>query len=128
MSKHFSLLQDLTDSINDSNFSFENEKIRILTSQILLKAADFEKICRPFPIINKEGLVDEFFAEGNIWAISGIEFISEEKNRSNIHWGDSINTVLMKVIYPTFNTLPKALPDLQINSKIVGENIEKIIK
>jgi len=123
MSKHFDIIQSLNNNFKSPDFSFEKDDIRRTTMHIMLKAADIGIISRPNRIFDGFSLSEEFFAEGNVWGLPGIEFLSNDQLRKDIHWGKSMRTFLHRVCQPTYDILAKVLPDLSKFSKIVQDNI-----
>lgn len=128
MSKHFEILEKAQKLADDDKFSLEDKETRIMTTEVLIKAADLGSANRTSELADKKGLPDEFFAQGDLSRVEGISYDRDGKARKNVHWGDSEPAFFKGVLIPTFDTLIMLLPDLEDIKKRVEENINNWIK
>lgn len=120
MSLHFKLIDQLNQHISH-RVNLRNDDHRLTILKVILKAADLSEAFRSDPV--KEGLFDEFIADGDISRCGVV--IEDVFLRSTVNYEKSSSALCNNVLLLLYGTLTKALPGVTPYNERVKSNIEE---
>ena len=126
MAKHYQILQEINDLLDQHPFEMDDPKQRFLVMELILKCADISNVSRPFELADKwcDVLCDEFFRQGDLEKTNGMEYTSPLNDRAHLDKPKSQIGFYTYVCLPLYQTASRGIPALQANVDQVLSNLE----
>jgi hypothetical protein len=108
LARHETILENFARLIDSGDFNPEEEtEHRLLLMQMIMKAADFGAVARPYEVARDRttGLVEEFFYQGTVSGSAGFCFTAEGSRREDIDKKASVLGILERNVKPVFEAL-----------------------
>ncbi|OHT06807.1 3'5'-cyclic nucleotide phosphodiesterase family protein [Tritrichomonas foetus] len=129
MAMHFNLVKkasEILEGNHEKTWDWNDDEIRILALQLLLKVADISNVSRPFKYAEKwcDILCDEFFRQGDLEKSTGIGFTSPLNDRENNDKPKSQIGFYNFICYPLYRVVADIFPELQKNVDSLTNNLK----
>ncbi|OHT15259.1 hypothetical protein TRFO_14305 [Tritrichomonas foetus] len=127
MKKHLDLIEKYENLNKDEHFSLTSNDHKILLMTLLLKCADLGDLLKEPDYINdiSSFICEEFFIQGPIEIVLGMEYTHEDHTRENLDKENSQLGFFKFIAFPLFDAVCEYVPNLKYIREILINNLEK---
>jgi hypothetical protein len=128
LAQHEAILGNFVGLLDSGDLNPEEDPAhRVLLMQMIMKAADFAAVARPYEVAKNmaRGLVEEFFYQGTVSGSAGFCFTADGCRREDIDKKASVLGILDRSVRPVFDALGRFASQLGYIVDQVSNNLMK---